>query len=98
MVHSNAHFFVLQYLYENDRMSTSNDNIRTRKQLDQIASHIKELRLNENFTQAEVAKALNVHRNTIIRIENGKPFSTLLLLQFANLYDIDLSQLFIDMP
>lgn len=79
-------------------MYKTNQNTSSDKQLQHLASLLKNMRLNENLTQDEIAKALKVHRNTIVRIEKGKPFSTSILLQIANLYDISLSELFTDLP
>ena len=79
-------------------MYQENPNIKPNKQLDFIAVFLKELRVNENLSQDEVARELKIHRNTIYRIESGKPFSTLLLLKLACFYNIDLSELFTDLP
>ncbi|MFW5983079.1 MAG: helix-turn-helix transcriptional regulator [bacterium] len=77
---------------------TNQSNTNSDKQLQHLASLLKELRVNENLSQDEVARELKIHRNTIYRIESGKPFSTLLLLKIACFYNINLSELFTDLP
>lgn len=44
-----------------------------------MENNLKELRLNHNLTQEELARALDVSRQTIIAIENNKYDPTLKL-------------------
>lgn len=54
----------------------------------QISSFLKELRFNFGYTQAEVAEGIQVHRNTISRIENNHDFNLSQLIALANFYDV----------
>ena len=46
-----------------------------------IGEYIKHERLNQNKTQAEIAKSAGINRWTISKIENGEPISLLSLIQ-----------------
>jgi len=64
------------------------------KKLDSIAALIKEYRLNSGYTQTELAEYLNLHRNTLSRVERGYDCHILNLIDIALTLDIDLSELF----
>ncbi len=64
--------------------------------LESVGTLIKEYRFNNNYSQAELSQNLNVHRNTLIRAENGKNITVLSLIEIAETLEIDLKDLFID--
>jgi len=62
--------------------------------LENIAALIKEYRLNTGCTQMELAENLNLHRNTLSRVERGYDCHILNLIEIAETLEIDLSELF----
>ena len=66
------------------------------KKLETIATYLRELRFNEGLTQKELSQKLNLHRNTVIRAENGKNLTLLSLFEFADAMDIRFQELFQD--
>jgi len=66
------------------------------KKLGNIAGLIREYRINNGYSQLELAEYLNLHRNTLSRAENGKNITLLSLLELAETLDIDLIDLFVD--
>jgi len=63
------------------------------KRLDLIASYLRELRFNENLTQKEISAELNLHLNTIIRLENGHNMTLLSLFELCDFYGMSLSEI-----
>lgn len=63
------------------------------KRLSELGIYLRELRFNENMTQAEVCEELNLHHNTLTRIENGCNFEITTLLLIADFYEVDASTL-----
>ncbi len=72
----------------------SNDIKEYEKQISVIAHYFKELRFNENLSQAEVATESGLHRNTISNIENSCNYEIMTLLQLCDFYAISASDLF----
>jgi len=68
------------------------------KNLDFLASMIKEYRLNSGYSQNALIQELNLNlnRNTVSRAENGKNISLLSLFEIAATLEIDLKVLFDD--
>ena len=64
------------------------------KKLKNIATLIKEYRLNSGYTQMELAEYLNLHRNTLSRVERGYDCHILNLIEITETLEIDLSELF----
>ena len=64
------------------------------KKLEAIAIYLHELRLAEAMSQNELSQTLNLHRNTIIRVENNHNMTILTLLELSDAFDISLSELF----
>jgi len=64
------------------------------KQLDAIANYLKELRFNENQTQAEVCAELDLHPNSLSRIENGQNMNLTTLFRLCDYYDIPIDSVF----
>ena len=54
------------------------------KQLDTIGIFIKNIRLGENLSQLELSEQLNLHHNTIQRIEKGANSTLLTLFELAD--------------
>ena len=66
------------------------------KKLESIASLIREYRLNNGYSQMELAENLNLHRNTLSRVERGYDCHILNLIELAQTLEIDLAELFMD--
>ncbi|MBN1184625.1 MAG: helix-turn-helix transcriptional regulator [Bacteroidales bacterium] len=66
------------------------------KKLGSIAGLIREYRINNGYSQMELAGYLNLHRNTLSRAENGKNITLLSLLELADTLGVDLADLFVD--
>lgn len=49
----------------------------------QLGTEIRELRLRQNLTQAEVARRANIDRTTVVRIERGEGGTVRSLVQIA---------------
>lgn len=65
------------------------------KQLNLIATYIKELRFSYGFTQKILAKDAQVHYRTIQNIESGKKNYTIEnLTKVVSVFDLDLCSLF----
>ena len=57
---------------------------------------IKEYRKNKGLTQDDLAKAMDVTRQTIISIENGKYTASLqLAFRLARYFDVSIEELFV---
>jgi len=70
---------------------------QNRKRLEYLSTFLRELRINNNLTQEELSRNLNLHRNSIIRAENAKNLTLLTVFELADALDISLSELFQDM-
>jgi len=66
------------------------------KRLESLSCYLKELRLAEGMTQAEVANEINLHRNTIVRVENSKNISLVSLFILCDHYCISIHEIFQD--
>ena len=66
------------------------------KRLDSISSYIRELRFGEGMTQSEVCKELDLHKNTILRVENGYNMNLTTLFEIADFYGIPIGEMFAD--
>jgi len=65
--------------------------------LKEIAGQIKKHRKTNNLTQLELAKKINVHKNTIRNFEKGKTIPDIKdLLKIAEVFNISISTLFED--
>ncbi len=64
------------------------------KKLETIAGLIREYRINNGYSQMELAESLNMHRNTLSRVERGFDYHLLNLIEIAETLEIDLSELF----
>ncbi len=67
-----------------------------KKRLEEIGLLLHELRLNECMTQKELSDNIDLHRNTIIRIENSKNVTLISLFEIIDYYNINLCELFAD--
>lgn len=63
------------------------------QKLVELGCYLRELRFTENMTQQEICQELKIHPNSLSRIENGRNFEILTLLQIADFYGIDASML-----
>ena len=66
------------------------------KRLDLIASYLRELRFRENLTQKETSDGLNLHLNTISRLENGNNTTIKSLFELCDFYGVTLSEIIND--
>lgn len=67
------------------------------KRLDAIASYLRATRLySEGYTQTELSKYLNVHRNTLQRAESGKNINLLSLFELIDTLGIRPDEIFQD--
>jgi len=82
------------YLYETSIMIKKTYPQEYHEKLKNIASLIREYRLANGYTQMELAKNLNLHRNTLSRVERGYDHHIFNLLEIAATLEINLSELF----
>ena len=76
-------------------MKTKPISPKRKVQLETIGLFIKNLRLlGENLTQLELSDNLNLHQNTIQRIEKGKNANLLSFIEIADKLEVSLSELF----
>ena len=64
------------------------------KRLEYLSIFLRELRLNEGFTQNELSHQMNLHRNSIIRAENARNITLLSLFELADALDMSPKDLF----
>lgn len=64
-----------------------------KKCLEKLGVYLQELRFSENKTQKEIGKESSLHRNTILRAENGKNITLTSLFVLADMYDTTPSEL-----
>jgi len=61
-----------------------------------LSGFIRELRRNSGYTQDQVAKSVNLSRNSISKIENNGFFRIESLYTLVDFYEIPLKELFAD--
>ena len=76
-----------------DAKSISSEN---RQRLSYLSSYLREMRVNSGYTQEQVAKEINLSRNSISKIENMGIFRIQHLFLLADYYEIPLNELFVD--
>jgi len=64
------------------------------KRLEIISIFLRELRLSEGLTQKDLSQTVNLHRNSIIRAENGKNLTILSLFELADALNISPKDIF----
>ena len=74
-----------------DAYSLSPEN---RQRLSYLSSYLREMRVNSGYTQEQVAKEINLSRNSISKIENMGFFRIQHLFILAEYYEIPLNELF----
>jgi transcriptional regulator with XRE-family HTH domain len=75
-------------------MKPTLDQNRHRTRMLELSQFLRELRINSGYTQAQVAKEINLSRNSISKIENMGFFRIQHLYLLADFYDIPVNQLF----
>lgn len=65
-----------------------------RKRLSLLSSFLREIRINNGFTQEQVAQKINLSRNSISKIENMRFFRIQHLFLLADFYEIPVHELF----
>ena len=66
------------------------------KGCDKLQTKIQELRKTRKITQSELADAVNVTRQTIISLENGRYNASLILAhKIAQFFEVSIEELFI---
>lgn len=66
------------------------------KRFEYVSIFLRELRLNSGLTQEELSQQMNLHRNSIIRVEKAKNITLLSLFELADALDISPKELFQD--
>ncbi len=74
-----------------DAYSLSPEN---RQRLSYLSSYLREMRVNSGYTQEQVAKEINLSRNSISKIENMGFFRIQHLFLLADFYEIPINELF----
>jgi transcriptional regulator with XRE-family HTH domain len=69
-------------------MKTRPVSTQHQKQLEIIGLYIKNLRLEENLTQLELSEQLNLHYNTIQRIEKGANTTLITIFELAEFFGL----------
>jgi len=64
------------------------------QRLEAISTYLKTYRTVSGYTQDELCKNLNLHRNTLIRAENCENITLLSFLELADTLEIDLYEMF----
>jgi len=64
------------------------------KRLSHLSSFLREIRINNGFTQEQVAQKINLSRNSISKIENMRFFRIQHLFLLADFYEIPVHELF----
>ena len=67
-----------------------------KKKLEAIAYYFRELRFSEGLTQSEVCENVNLHPNTIARMENGHNMTLLSLFALCDFYGVTLNEIIND--
>jgi transcriptional regulator with XRE-family HTH domain len=83
-------------IYDKPQPMTKITMKKNQKRLERLSLFIKELRNSECLTQEEVSEETQLHRNTVVRIENSQNFTILTLFQLADFYDLPASELLND--
>jgi len=76
-----------------DASSLSPEN---RQRLSQLSSFLRETRVNYGYTQEQVAREINLSRNSISKIENNGVFRIQHLFLLADFYEIPMNEFFVD--
>jgi transcriptional regulator with XRE-family HTH domain len=66
------------------------------KRLEFLSSFLREVRVNSGYTQEQVAREINLSRNSISKIENRGLFRIQHLLLLIEFYEISMEELFVD--
>lgn len=61
-----------------------------------ISDYLRNYRIIRGYTQDELCEYLNLHRNTLIRAENGENITLLSFLELVDTLEIDLNEMFFD--
>lgn len=63
------------------------------KNLQALSHYLRELRFNENLSQLELSYEINLHQNTIQRMESNKNYSMLSFFEICHFYDYKPSEI-----
>lgn len=75
-----------------DASSLSPEN---RQRLSYLSSFLRETRVNYGYTQEQVAREINLSRNSISKIENNGVFRIQHLFLLAEFYEIPINEFFV---
>jgi transcriptional regulator with XRE-family HTH domain len=64
------------------------------KRLEAISAYLRTYRTISGYSQEELCKYLNLHRNTLIRAENAENITLLSFLELTDTMEIDLQEMF----
>jgi len=75
------------------------NNLSDHALVQEIGKNLKQIRLNKNITQDELAKISGLDRTTISQLENGRPATLLTFVQVLRALDkLELLNIFSDEP
>jgi len=66
------------------------------KRMLELSSFLREIRINSGYTQEQVAKEINLSRNSISKIERQGFFRIQHLFLLADFYEIPINELFME--
>ena len=69
-----------------------------RERLRAVSGFLKWYRINSGYSQQLLSEYSDVHRNTIVRMESGKPenLTLLTLFEIADALEVDVNQIFLE--
>lgn len=79
-----------------DMIDASSLSPESRQRLSYLSSFLREMRVNSGYTQEQVAREINLSKNSISKIENMGFYRIQHLIALAEFYDVPLNELFMD--
>lgn len=77
-------------------INSSSLSIENQKRLQYLSALLRTTRVNSGYTQEQVAREINLSRNSISKIENMGLFRIQHLFLLADYYEIPLNELFME--
>jgi len=84
------------YLYLNLNMHQKTIPEHQVKRFEYLKTLLHEYRINSNLRQEDLSQYSDLHRNTIVRIEQGKNLTLLSLFELADALQVSPRELFMD--
>ena len=76
-------------------IDASSLSLENRQRLSYLSSFLRETRVNYGYTQEQVAREINLSRNSISKIENNGVFRIQHLFLLAEFYEIPINEFFV---